>query len=74
MMYLIELRVQCSAQFSELLPEVLVDSQAVIDSEAMVENVVNCSLLELFDVVYMEEISMSIFYLEGQMEPFSSTM
>lgn len=59
-MYKIEIRLQCFERFSEVLPDM---SEF---TESMVENVVSCSLLELFDLVEVDEVSISFLPEEGK--------
>ena len=59
-MYKIEIRLRCSERFSEVLPDMLEIT------ESAVENVVTCSLLELFDTVEVDEVSVSFLPEEGK--------
>jgi hypothetical protein len=53
-MYKIKICLQCSERFSEVLPEMLEIA------EFAVESVVTCSLLELFSIINVDEVSVRI--------------
>ena len=50
-MYAIEIRIQASEKFSEVLPETLQDA------ECAVEDIIGCVLLQIFDTINIEEVT-----------------
>jgi hypothetical protein len=58
-MYKIEISLRCSERFSEVLPDMLEIT------ELAVESVVACSLLELFNIINVDGVSVSILPEEG---------
>lgn len=50
-MYVLEIRIQGSEKFSEILP------QALRAAECMIEDIVSCSLLQIFDTVSVEAVT-----------------
>jgi len=59
-MYKIEISLRCSQRFSEVLPDLLEVT------ELAVENVVSCSLLELFDTIGIDKVTVSLLPEEGE--------
>ena len=55
-MYVIEIRFQAREKFSEVFSQ--------IEAESMVEDIVSCSLLQIFDAIYIEDVTLHHFPTE----------
>lgn len=64
-MYSIKIHIQGSEKFLEILP------QSLEEAECMVEDIVSCSLMQIFDIVIVEEVTIRYFPMERQSNKFS---
>jgi hypothetical protein len=66
-MFVVEIRIQGCEKFSEILPE------ALREIECAIEDIVGCSLLQIFDTLIVEDVSIRYIPTEGRMTTISTT-
>ena len=66
-MFEVVIRIQGTEKFSEILPE------ALREVECAIEDIVSCSLLQIFDTLAVEDVSIRYVPTERRMTKISTT-